>query len=258
MKKILGYGGCIIILLISACSMFNQNNEEKFVNPLFYKTLISISHFTDKAKITPSSVNIVEMGGFERNYKCNLVNNQMDSITLDCQKSDNVFKKDKTVSFTYIIKPCNQENACLDEGAWLVYQKMEPYILEKTTVYIIPSKSDDAPKDKFVNPLFYKKLSPISRGARPTFLTPTSQTYFDLGNNKVVRPCKMLENTPMFITLECSFYNDFLKSIQTDVYRYTLKKCDEQKEYCFEGEWFVLEKMNGVATFVIDKKDIGQ
>ena len=58
-------------------------------------------------------------------------------------------------------------------------------------------------EEKFVNPLFYKKLSPISRGARPTFLTPTSQTYFDLYNNKVVRQCKMLENTQMFITLEC-------------------------------------------------------
>ena len=88
--------------------------------------------------------------------------------------------------------------------------------------------------------------------------SPTSQTYYDLYNNKVVRQCKMLENTPMFITLECSFYNDFLKDTQTDVYRYTLKKCDEQKEYCFDGEWFVLEKMNGVSTFVIDKKDMGQ
>ncbi len=248
----------VIALMSTSCALFNQNKEEKFVNPLFYKTLISISHFTDKANITPSSVNIVEMGGFERNYKCRLVNNQMDSITLDCQKSDNISQKYETVSFTYSIKPCRQENACLDEGGWLVYQQMTPYILEKTTTYIIPSQSDDAPKDKFVNHLFYKKLSPISRGARPTFLTPTSQTYYDLYNNKVVRQCKMLENTPMFITLECSFYNDFLKDTQTDVYRYTLKKCDEQKEYCFDGEWFVLEKMNGVSTFVIGKKDMGQ
>ena len=121
----------VIALMSTSCALFNQNKEEKFVNPLFYKTLISISHFTDKANITPSSVNVVEMGGFERNYKCRLVNNQMDSITLDCQKSDNVSQKDKTVSFTYSIKPCRQENACLDEGGWLVYQQMTPYILEK-------------------------------------------------------------------------------------------------------------------------------
>lgn len=95
----------VIALMSTSCALFNQNKEEKFVNPLFYKTLISISHFTDKANITPSSVNIVEMGGFERNYKCRLVNNQMDSITLDCQKSDNILKNMKQFLLLIVLNP---------------------------------------------------------------------------------------------------------------------------------------------------------
>ena len=55
MTKILAYGGCIIILLISACSMFNQNNKEKFVNPLFYKQLSPFALGSRETYLTPTS-----------------------------------------------------------------------------------------------------------------------------------------------------------------------------------------------------------
>ena len=64
----------------------------------------------------------------------------------------------------------------------------------------------------------------------------------------------------MFVTLECSYYNDFLKRMKNYIVRYVLQGCNEEKEYCFDGEWFVLENESGsaIGTFVIDKKDMGQ
>ena len=115
-------------------------------------------------------------------------------------------------------------------------------------------------EEKFVNPVFYEKLSPVSKNTRPTFLTPTSVTTIDLYGKEDVGRCKMLENTPMFVTLDCTFYVEETKETYSHIVRYVLKGCNEQKEYCFGGKWFVLENESGSAfgTFVIDKKDMGQ
>ncbi len=260
MKKVLF--ACMAVLLITtACSLFTQNKEEKFVNPVFYEKMISASHENFEVQLTPTSIYMFSRENYKYNYTCKLINNQMDTVSLECFKYNYKNEKEETQVFTYTLKPCTKENLCLDEGGWLVYEKVKPYkYFDKTLTYIIPSKSENAPKDRFVNPLFYKKLSPISRGSRPTFLTPTSLTYLDLYDKEVVEKCKMLENTPMYVTLECSFYSDFLKRMKNYVVRYVLKGCDEKKEYCFDSKWFVLENETGraIGTFVIKEKDMGQ
>ena len=253
---------CIIATIITtSCSLFNLNKEEKFVNPVFYEKMISASHSKFEVQLTPTSIYMVSSKDFKYNYTCKLINNQMDTVSLECFKYNYKNEKEETQVFTYTLKPCNEENMCLDKGGWLVYQKIRPIkYYDETITYIIPSKSKNAPKDKFVNPLFYKKLSPISRDSRPTFLTPTSVTTIDLYGKEDVGRCKMLENTPMFVTLDCTFYVEETKETYSHIVRYVLKGCNEQKEYCYDGKWFVLEKIfsSGVETFVIDKKDMGQ
>ena len=70
----------------------------------------------------------------------------------------------------------------------------------------------------------------------------------------------MLENTPMFVTLDCSFYNEETKETYGYIVRYVLQGCDDKKEFCFESKWFVLENESGsaIGTFVIKEKDMGQ
>ena len=260
MKKVALICG-LIALTTASYVLFNQNKEEKFVNPVFYEKMISASHENFEVQLTPTSIYMFSSESYKYNYTCKLINNQMDTVSLECFKYNYKNEKEETQVFTYTLKPCTKENLCLDEGGWLVYEKVKPYkYFDKTLTYIIPSKSEDAPKDKFVNQLFYKKLSPISRAARPTFLTPTSLTYLDLYNKEIVEKCKMLENTPMFVTLECSYYSDFLKRMKNYVVRYVLQGCDEKTQYCYGGAWRVLENASGsrVGTFVIDKKDMGQ
>ncbi len=253
---------CIIATIITtSCSLFNLNKEEKFVNPVFYEKMISASHAKFEMQLTPTNIYMVSSKDFKYNYTCKLINNQMDTVSLECFKYNYKNEKEETQVFTYTLKPCNEENMCLDKGGWLVYQKIRPIkYYDETITYIIPSKSENAPKDKFVNPLFYKKLSPRSKNTRPTFLTPTSVTYYDLYGNAVVGRCKILENTPMFVTLDCTFYVEETKETYSQIVRYVLRGCDEQKEYCFGGKWFVLENAfgNSIGTLVIDKKDMGQ
>ena len=64
----------------------------------------------------------------------------------------------------------------------------------------------------------------------------------------------------MFVTLEYSYYSDFLKKMKSYIVRYVLQGCDEEKEFCFESKWFVLENESGsrIGTFVIKEKDMGQ
>ena len=260
MKKLALICG-LIALMTASCVLFNQNKEEKFVNPVFYEKMISASHENFEVQLTPTSIYMFSRENYKYNYTCKLINNQMDTVSLECFKYNYKNEKEETQVFTYTLKPCTEENLCLDEGGWLVYEKVKPYkYFDKTITYIIPSKSENAPKDKFVNPLFYKKLSPISRGSRPTFLTPTSLTTIDLYGKESCGKCKMLENTPMFVTLECSYYSDFLKRMKNYVVRYVLKGCDEKKEFCFDSKWFVLENEAGraIGTFVIKEKDMGQ
>ncbi len=251
-----------IVLITGACSLLEQNNEEKFVNPLFYKKLISVSYGNDYIKLTPTSIYIKESDDFQRNYACKLIENKKDTVSLYCLLFDEYRQKYIPGGlYTYTIKPCNQDPHCLDKGAWMVYQKVEPDMYKSNSItYVIPSEPDDVPNDRFVNPLFYKRLSPISRTARTTFLTPTSHKWIDISNQEHIEQCRMIANTPIFVTLECYYYDEFLKQMTGNTCRYSLRYCDEKKEsYCHGGDWIILRKCSGSDEWlVIHKEDMGQ
>ena len=50
----------------------------------------------------------------------------MDTVSLECFKYNYKNEKEETQVFTYTLKPCTKENLCLDEGGWLVYEKVIP------------------------------------------------------------------------------------------------------------------------------------
>ncbi len=245
-----------IVLMSGGCYLFAPNQEEKFVNPLFYEKLISLSAFELYIQLTPSSIYIKEDTHFDHNYKCKLTNNQLTTITLDCQKFDDALQQYVPISYTYTIKPCNQETHCLDEGGWIVYQKTEPDSFIRRAIYLIPSKEDDFPKDKFVNPMFYQELTPLPRDVDTTFLTPDSMIEVDANNQKSYKSCKMLANNPMFVTLRCLSYDDYTKKMRSDTYRYTLERCIGDDAYYYGGDWLVIKKyFDGASTAFVIKKE---
>ena len=61
---------------------------------------------------------------------------------------------------------------------------------------------DNVNKQKFVNPIFYQPLEPLSRVSTWTYLTPTSiKSMTPLDKNKVAMTgkCELLENQENFI-----------------------------------------------------------
>ena len=239
-----------------------EAKEEKFVNPIFYQKMYSSSRWFYETQITPTSINLMESEEFTQHYQCKLLKNEMDTVVLDCFRYD--YKNDKIeTTFVYTLSPCTKENLCLDDGGWLVkeqqqdkktYLSNDQYTYFQTTNYIIPSSVRYNPDEKFVNQMFYKKLHPISRGSRPTFITPTSLTYYDLYNKPVVEKCKMIENSMMFVTLHCTYYDNELKKNTTYEVRYVLYGCDKDKEVCISGKWEVREnnRGSGVGSFSIE------
>ena len=126
----------------------------------------------------------------------------------------------------------------------------------------VQSAKEAGADEKFVNPLFYERLVPISRGGRETFLTPTRLKY---SNTLVyqdddphvdgwsIEECEMLENEQDHIVLKCSFYNDLIDRVQTDIHTFRLDPCTEKRDYCYESKWFVYENIDdsSLTTYVI-------
>ena len=90
MKKVLF--ACMAVLLITtACSLFTQNKEEKFVNPLFYKPLIPISSIARESYLTPHSLKFSNSSTYKKNddhkegwttQSCVLLENKQEYIIL--------------------------------------------------------------------------------------------------------------------------------------------------------------------------------
>ena len=74
-------------------------------------------------------------------------------------------------------------------------------------------------EEKFVNPLFYKTLYPLTSMAWETKLTPTLKISVD-GNDKEIAVCKMLDNTYESITLKCTYFNRLIKEEETRFFKY--------------------------------------
>ena len=104
---------------------------------------------------------------------------------------------------------------------------------------ILLSACRSAPaEEKFVNPLFYKTLEPVSRMAWTTYLSPTQIRTTNEGY-ELIKTCEMLENTFEKVSLKCSFYNKLSDSNVTYIYAYEIFPC---KDYtCTYAKWPVRE-----------------
>ena len=76
-------------------------------------------------------------------------------------------------------------------------------------------------KDKFVNPIFYKTMHPISKMVGETQITPTSYRsdyngYITTGN------CILLENEQNYIKLKCEILYPGETELQTKIIKYEL------------------------------------
>ena len=72
-------------------------------------------------------------------------------------------------------------------------------------------KTESKPyEEKFVNPLFYKRLNPKGKASAPTYLSPKYLLWlFDIYNNKEewkIEYCDLKENTFEYIKLKCFYY----------------------------------------------------
>ena len=246
MKKVVLICG-LIALATTSYVLFYQNKEEKFVNPVFYEKMISIEYPEFEAQITPTHIHIKENELISRDYNCQLHTNQKDKIVLQCPIYYEAYNKNIMTTFTYIIKPGDKK----DE--WLITQNMEPHddYYEDVIYKISSGKADKTNAEKFVNPLFYKTLLPLSKIAWQTKLTPSLQVISNDGKTDV-STCKMLQNNMDYVILQCSYFNILQKSYVTDCYKYKIWKCQPQKEYCYGLTWKVSENGLNCKTLTED------
>ena len=123
---------------------------------------------------------------------------------------------------------------------------------QEDVIYKISSgKANKTTAEKFVNPLFYKTLLPISKAIWETQLTPTLQISHS-DDRTDVATCKLLQNTMNYIVLQCTYFNILQKSYVTDCYQYKMWKCNPEKEYCYGLTWKVAEKGLNCKTLTED------
>lgn len=72
--------------------------EQKFVNPLFYKTMEPVSTMAWRTKITPTSL-VSDNKGTVLEQKCTLAENTMDTVTLDCEGA---YEKEKRTLYRIV------------------------------------------------------------------------------------------------------------------------------------------------------------
>ena len=72
-----------LLPLFFACTT-NDKQEEKFVNPIFYKTMEPVSKTAWQTTITPNSHSVSNLGDIYTT-KCFMTENKIDSVTLNCE-----------------------------------------------------------------------------------------------------------------------------------------------------------------------------
>lgn len=112
-------------------------------------------------------------------------------------------------------------------------------------------------EQRFVNPLFYETLEPISRIAWQTKLTPTQVIITNDGYSDI-RDCELLENTQDSVSLKCQYRDD--PDIAPSIYTYKIIPAEKNKSHRYKGIYVVEEEvemdgsLGGEATFVIEEK----
>ena len=117
-------------------------------------------------------------------------------------------------------------------------------------------------KDKFVNPIFYKTMHPISKMVGKTQITPTSYRsdyngYITTGN------CILLEDEQNYIKLKCEMQYPEKNYTKTEIIKYEISinmppylyNENEQEiiEYTLENE--TSEKFSSKVAFSVNTKE---
>ncbi len=99
-----------------------------------------------------------------------------------------------------------------------------------------------AEDEKFVNPLFYEIMDPISKIAWQTTLTPTKKIVDNGLGTTMEETCELTENTMERISLKCrGIINPDFGEVE-HTYRYTLRPCRKENGCYYHGRWLVEEE----------------
>ena len=99
-----------------------------------------------------------------------------------------------------------------------------------------------AEDEKFVNPLFYEIMEPISKIAWQTTLTPTKKIVDNGLGTTIEETCKLTENTMERISLKCRGVINPDFGEEENTYRYTLRPCRKENDCYYHGRWLVEEE----------------
>lgn len=83
----------VLILLLAGCTF--QSQEERFVNPLFYKTLYPISSTDTEKRLTPTEIYSKSV---DPELDCRLLKNGQTEVILSC-----IIEGDYSLLFKYVI-----------------------------------------------------------------------------------------------------------------------------------------------------------
>ena len=83
----------VLILLLAGCSF--QPKEERFINPLFYKTLYPIPNTDTEKRITPIKIYSKSV---DPELDCQLLENSQTEIVLSC-----IIEENYSLLFKYVI-----------------------------------------------------------------------------------------------------------------------------------------------------------
>ena len=99
-----------------------------------------------------------------------------------------------------------------------------------------------AEDEKFVNPLFYEIMEPISKIAWQTTLTPTKKIVDNGLGTTMEETCELTENTMERISLKCRGIINPDFGEEENTYRYTLRPCRKENGCYYHGRWLVEEE----------------
>ena len=99
-----------------------------------------------------------------------------------------------------------------------------------------------AEDEKFVNPLFYEIMDPISKIAWQTTLTPTKKIVDNGLGTTIEEICELTENTMERISLKCRGVINPEFGEEENTYRYTLRPCRKENGCYYHGRWLVEEE----------------
>ena len=94
-----------MFLLLAVINPVQAEEEQKFVNSLFYKTMEPVSFETWRTRITPNQM-IRDNKGTVLKQKCTLIENTIDAVTLQCEGA---YEKSITTQYRFVLQDRNSD-----------------------------------------------------------------------------------------------------------------------------------------------------